>query len=100
MFYATLALLQGIGRVPSKHAGAIGIFDAEFVRKGAFPRELSQDLHKAFALRQVSDYRGFESPPGEKAEETWRKAARFVEAIKKHLLAIPGGEKVYTVLRG
>ena len=48
MFYTVLALLQSIGRVPSKHSGAISIFDTEFVRKGTLPKELSRDLHKAF----------------------------------------------------
>lgn len=37
MFYAALALLQKAGKIPSKHAGAIGLFDTEFVVKGAFP---------------------------------------------------------------
>ena len=41
MFYAALALLQKAGKIPSKHAGVIGLFDTEFVVKGAFPRELS-----------------------------------------------------------
>lgn len=46
MFYAVLALLQKIGKVPSRHAGAISIFDTEFVMKGIFPKELSRDFHK------------------------------------------------------
>jgi len=71
MFYAALALLQKAGKIPSKHAGAIGLFDTEFVVKGAFPRELSRDFHKAFELRQASDYRVLQSPTREKAEETW-----------------------------
>jgi uncharacterized protein (UPF0332 family) len=31
MFYAALALLQKIGKVPSKHTGVISLFDTEFV---------------------------------------------------------------------
>jgi len=53
MFYAVLALLQKIGKVPSRHTGAISIFDTEFVMKDIFPKELSKNLHKAFELRQV-----------------------------------------------
>ena len=34
MFYAALALLQDIERVPSRHAGVIGLFDTEFVQSG------------------------------------------------------------------
>ena len=57
MFYAVLALLQSIGKAPSKHAGAISLFDSEFVREGHFEKQLSKDLHRAFELRQAHDYR-------------------------------------------
>jgi uncharacterized protein (UPF0332 family) len=85
MFYAALALLQKIGKVPSKHSGVISLFDTEFVMKGVFPQELSRDFHKAFELRQVSDYKVIEPWSKEKAEETCNKAVRFVEAVKKYL---------------
>lgn len=86
MFYAALALLQKIGKVPSKHSGVISLFDTEFVMKGAFPQELSRDFHKAFELRQVSDYKVIELSSKEKAGEIWNKTIRFVEAVKKYLL--------------
>jgi len=38
MFYAALALLQKIGKAPSKHAGVISLFDTEFVIKGTFSK--------------------------------------------------------------
>lgn len=38
MFYAAIALLQKIGRVPSKHTGVISLFDTEFVLKEIFPK--------------------------------------------------------------
>jgi uncharacterized protein (UPF0332 family) len=86
MFYAALALLQKIGKVPSKHSGVISLFDTEFVMKGAFPQELSRDFHKAFELRQVSDYKVIEPSSKEKAGEIWNKTIRFVEAVKKYVL--------------
>jgi len=86
MFYAALALLQKIGKVPSKHAGVISLFDTEFAMKGFFPKELSKDFHKAFELRQVSDYKVLEVLSPEKAEDTWNKAVSFVQAVKKYLL--------------
>jgi hypothetical protein len=92
MFYATLALLQKTGKIPSKHAGAISLFDTEFVVKGVFPRELSRDFHKAFELRQSSDYRVLQPPTREKAEETWERATRFVRAMKEHLRASEAGK--------
>lgn len=87
MFYATLALLQKIGKVPSRHTGVISLFDTEFVLKGVFPKELSKDFHKAFELRQVSDYKGIEPSSPEKAKEALNNAVRFVDAVKEYLLA-------------
>lgn len=85
MFYAALALLQKIGKVPSKHTGIISLFDTEFALKGIFPKELSRDFHKAFELRQVSDYKTFKPISKEKAQEVLVKAAHFVDMVKEHL---------------
>lgn len=84
MFYATLALLQDIGKAPTKHAGVISLFDTEYVMKGIFPRTLSKDLHKAFELRQSSDYKVRPSMSEEQVKDEIDKAARFVEAVKSY----------------
>jgi len=73
MFYATLALLEKIGKIPSKHSGAISLFDKEFVQKGIFPKELSKSLHKAFEARQIADYKILEAPDQNKAEEIFKR---------------------------
>ena len=86
MFYATLALLQKIGKVPSKHAGVISLFDTEFALKGIFPKELSKDFHKAFELRQSSDYKVIEDSSLDKSEEVLNNAVRFVETVRNYLL--------------
>lgn len=85
MFYAALALLQKIGKIPSKHIGVISLFDTEFVLKGLFSKEFSRNFHKAFELRQVSDYRVMERLTHLKAEETLTKANDFVKAIETYL---------------
>ncbi|MFZ3090343.1 MAG: HEPN domain-containing protein [Nitrospirota bacterium] len=85
MFYAALALLQKIGTVPSKHTGVISLFDTEFVLKGIFHKELSKSFHKAFELRQVSDYKTFKPISKEKVEETLNNAVCFVETVLKYL---------------
>jgi uncharacterized protein (UPF0332 family) len=85
MFYSVLALLQNIGKVPSKHTGVISLFDTEFVLKSIFPKELSKAFHKAFELRQVSDYKTFKPISKDKAEETLNNAVHFVEAVTKYL---------------
>jgi uncharacterized protein (UPF0332 family) len=89
MFYATLALLQDIGKAPSKHSGIISLFDTEYVMKGIFPRELSKDLHKAFELRQSSDYKVRPAMPEDQVKEEIYKASRFVEAVKSYFQRSP-----------
>jgi uncharacterized protein (UPF0332 family) len=86
MFYAALALLQKIGKVPSKHTGVISLFDTEFVIKGVFPKQLSKDFHQAFALRQASDYRVMRPASTEKAADMLGRAVRFVAAVRHNLL--------------
>jgi uncharacterized protein (UPF0332 family) len=85
MFYAAIALLQTVGKVPSRHSGIHGLFDTEFVLKGVFPRELSQDLHRAFELRQTSDYKAMDPVPMQTACQLLDRAAGFVAAVRKHL---------------
>ena len=57
MFYALLALLATKQLGTSKHSGALGLFDREFVKTGLFPRELWRSLRLAFNLRQTQDYK-------------------------------------------
>jgi uncharacterized protein len=85
MFYSALALLQKIGKIPSKYIGVISLFDTEFALKGIFPRELSRDFHKAFELRQVSDYKTFTPISREKAQEALNSAVHFVNTVKEYL---------------
>jgi uncharacterized protein (UPF0332 family) len=93
MFYAVLALLQKVGKVPRKHSGAISLFDTEFVRKGLFAKELSKDLHAIFNLRQVSDYQIIEPVTLEEAETALKKAEYFVEAVRIHLVPVKNEKK-------
>jgi uncharacterized protein (UPF0332 family) len=91
MFYAVLALLQMMEKVPRKHSGAIALFDGEFVRKGIFPRELSGFLHQAFASRQDSDYQTIEPISFEQTDELIRNASDFVQTVEAYLKRCPGG---------
>ncbi|MCX6844523.1 MAG: HEPN domain-containing protein [candidate division WOR-3 bacterium] len=85
LFYAVLALLQSVGEVPSRHSSAIGIFDREFVLKGAFAKEHSAWLHRAFELRQTTDYRVQELPTTAEARTLLEKATTFVGEIEQYL---------------
>lgn len=89
MFYAALALLQKISKVPSKHSGVISLFDKEFVMKGIFTKDLSKDFHKAFELRQTIDYKVIKPITLDRAKESWNKAVYFVQDIERYLLGLP-----------
>lgn len=85
MFYATLALIAEKGTGKSKHSGVISIFDREYVRKKIFSKEMSKMIHKAFNLRQESDYKEFNIITKEDAQKIKRGAEDFLQMIKDHL---------------
>jgi len=88
MFYAALALLQKIGKVPSKHTGVISLFDTEFVIKGIFTKDLSKDFHKLFEMRQVSDYKTSDEITAEQAEDAIKRAGLFVASVIKYIESV------------
>jgi len=82
MFYALLALLATRQLGTSKHSGAIGLFDREFVKTGIFPVELSRALHLAFDRRQSSDYGEWHVLEAHEANMTLNDAQDFVSAVE------------------
>lgn len=85
MFYSTLAVLQTVGKITSKHTGVMSLFDREFIAKGAFPKAMSKDLHDAFDLRQTSDYQPIKPVSPETAHQLMRKADVFVQMVESYL---------------
>jgi uncharacterized protein (UPF0332 family) len=85
MFYAVSALLETRRLGTSKHSGAISLFDREFVKAGAFDKRFSKSLHRAFNLRQESDYRPEKSVSYESALNQQEDAVEFVEALWQYL---------------
>ena len=68
MFYAVTALLALRQLGTSKHAGALTLFDREFVKRGLFGQEHSRSLHELFDLRQRADYRDLFEVSHDRAE--------------------------------
>jgi uncharacterized protein (UPF0332 family) len=85
MFYAVTALLALRQLGTSKHAGALALFDREFVKKGAFEQEHSRSLHELFDLRQRADYRDLFEVSHERAESAVVAAQEFVEQVREYL---------------
>ncbi len=85
MFYAVLALLQDVSPLPAKHTGIIGLFDTNFIRTGIFDKQRSKDLHRAFDLRQASDYKTITPITPEQAREIIQHARTMVETLASFL---------------
>ena len=85
MFYAVLALLQDTSPLPSKHTGIIGLFDVMYIRTGIFDKQRSKDLHRAFDLRQASDYKTIDPITTEQAEELTTAARVLLETVVQFL---------------
>ena len=86
MFYAVLALLQEKGMGTSKHAGAISLFDREFIKKGVFDEKLSKILHRAFELRQKGDYMEQVEVTRSEVDEMLPETKEFVRKVRMYLL--------------
>jgi len=91
MFYSVLALLAPRQQETSKHAGAIALFDRDFVKPGPFGQELSAWLHETFHLRQEADYRPMVEISPERAEAALERAGAFVAAVKAQIATAASG---------
>ena len=86
MFYAVLALLALRQLETSKHAGAISLFDREFVHTGVFPRELARWLHQAFRQRLAADYAPLNTVTEDEERQVFDEASQFVAQVKAYLV--------------
>ncbi|MCD6384306.1 HEPN domain-containing protein [Candidatus Sumerlaeota bacterium] len=90
MFYAVLALLELKGVSSAKHSGVISLFDKIFVKEGVFPKEMSHDLHRAFNLRLMADYRELVKYEKDEEKEILSKARDFASKVKDYLSRTTG----------
>jgi len=79
MFYMAEALLLLKDKSYSSHAAVIAALHKEFVSTGKMPRTMHTALHKAFDLRQKSDYLSDVEVTGDKARAILKSAREFVE---------------------
>jgi uncharacterized protein (UPF0332 family) len=88
MFYGVMALLAIKMMETSKHGGAIGLFDREYVKTGLFSKDFSRWLHRAFDLRQRCDYEAQFKVSGKDARITLDTAEKFVSKVKSVISTI------------
>lgn len=84
-FYAVLALLALKGMGTSKHAGAISLFDREFVKTGVFSKDLSATLHNTFDMRQEADYEEQAQIDDTDATDALAQARVFVDQVRQYM---------------
>jgi len=82
MFYAVMALLVIKKKETSRHGGAIGLFDREFVKENIFSKDFSRWLHRAFDLRQRCDYEAQFNISPDETQATLEAAEKFVAEVK------------------
>jgi uncharacterized protein (UPF0332 family) len=85
MFYAVLSLLALRRQETSKHAGAISLFDREFVLPGVFSKELSSALYYAFRQRLAADYAVSSTVQADEVQQLCNEAQTFLARVKEYL---------------
>ena len=88
MFYAVLSLLALQQKETSKHAGAISLFDREFVLQGVFSKELSSALHYAFRQRLAADYAVSSTVQADEVRRLCNEAQTFIARVKEYLTQV------------
>jgi uncharacterized protein (UPF0332 family) len=85
MFYLTEALLMRKGLHFSSHSAVIAAFGKEYAKTGELDAKFHQNLIKAQAIRQISDY-GYNEPlPKNDVEIVIRWAREFNQAVNNYL---------------
>jgi uncharacterized protein (UPF0332 family) len=68
-----------------KHSGVISAFQKDYIRTGIFPKEFSDIVKKAFAIRHESDYVVFYLVSKSDVAAQVENAGIFLEAVEKYV---------------
>jgi uncharacterized protein (UPF0332 family) len=81
-FYMVSALLQTRGLASAKHAGVRALFNQNWVKTGALPRETGRFYQEIFERRQEGDYADRTTFGHDDVRVWMSSAAEFVAAIR------------------
>jgi uncharacterized protein (UPF0332 family) len=84
-YYAVEAVLLTKHMAFSKHSGAIGAFNRQFVKTGVFPKDFSKLISRLFRERQTGDYEFDLSIEESDAREDVQIAESILQAIIGYL---------------
>lgn len=85
IFYAIRSVNALSGFDSSKHSGVIAYFNQNYVKEGAFPKEVSKLIKLASENREKADYLDFFIASKSEAEKQISRAEEFVSYIKNYL---------------
>lgn len=85
MFTAVRAILARDGTDYSKHTGVIAYFQKEYVKTTKFDVKYSKYLSQAFQIRNNTDYADFFIVTRKDAEDQYKRAEEFYDAVKEFL---------------
>ena len=83
MFHATKAALLSQGSDCQSHAGALNRFGECVIKKGLLDPRFAKSLHRAYRLREKSDYSPAFKIKEAEIKKLINEAEEFVEEIKK-----------------
>jgi uncharacterized protein (UPF0332 family) len=83
MFHATKAVLLSQGTDCQSHAGALNRFGECVIKKGLLDEKFAKSLHRAYRLREKSDYSPAFKIETIEVKKLIKEAKEFVEAIKE-----------------
>lgn len=92
MFHATKATLLFLKVDCHSHAGAINRFGEHVVNKGLVGENLAKSLHRAYRLREKSDYQPITEIEKDDSEKILYEAEKFITQIKELLKRLKGND--------
>ncbi len=85
MFHATKAILLLYGTDCQSHAGALSRFGEIIIRKGLLDEKFAKSLHRAYRLREKSDYSPTFKIEFKEVKKMMEEAEEFINTIIKFL---------------
>jgi len=82
-FYAVSALLLTRDLSAARHAGVLELFEREFVKSGAVPRETARVYRDLFRRRMEVDYRARDDTSADQAGQDVASARQVVQAVRR-----------------
>ena len=85
IFHSMRAVLATVGFSSKTHAGVISEFRRRYIKDGIFPKEFSDIIDSAYAVRNDSDYDDFYVVSKDAVTQQTDNAKVFLKAVEEYL---------------